>query len=422
MPQSRTGRFHVLHLAEDFLPPDQLSGGVRVAVYFQVLELARRGRVTVLAPRIVLPPLRRYDEGRAFARANADRATRAADPPGVRVLRPPYLHVPVLWPLTEPLQLAALGLWAFLRHGRDVSIWHGHRIYPMGLAAVLIGLLTRRRSVVTSHGSGLHTAALQGPKRVRRLTRFALRHATAVIAVSRDLSRIAGVLGVEEKRRRYIPNGVDLDLFRPADRAAARARVGLPKDSLVFTCLGYFMAVKGHRVLVEAFVLLRERRPDAILVLAGDGPLEPEIRRQVAEAGLEASVRFLGPVAHASTAAWLQASDVLVLPSFNEGTPLATLEALACGKPVVGTAVGGTPEVVCNPRYGILVPPGDALALGQAMDEAPRRNWDISAMRAHAGEYSWPRIVKRIRDLYADLVPGPQAAAFREPPEGAKRS
>lgn len=404
MPPSPGNRFHVVHLAEDFLPPDQLSGGVRVAVYNEVVEMARRGRVTVFAPRIVLPPLGRYAEGRAFARANAERATRDADPPGIRVLRPPYLHVPILWPVTEPLQLLVLCLWAFLIHGRDVRLWHGHRVYPMGLAAVLAGFLTGRPSVSTAHGSGLHTVAKQGPARARWLTRFTLRHATAIVAVSEDLSRIAGELGVEERRRRYIPNGVDVELFRPADTAATRAQLGVPAEAVVYTCLGYFLPVKGHRVLIEAFAELVRKRPDALLVLAGDGPLLMDVRRQVKEAGLERAVRFLGPVGHAATVPWLQASDVLVLPSFNEGTPLVTLEALACGKPVVGTAVGGTREVVCDARYGLLVPRGDAAALATAMDEAPRRTWDVAAMRARAAEYSWPRIVDRLCDLYADIA------------------
>lgn len=405
MPPSPGTRFHVVHLAEDFLPPDQLSGGVRVAVYNEVVEMARRGRVTVFAPRIVLPPLGRYAEGRALARANADRATRDADPPGIRVLRPPYLHVPILWPVTEPLQLAILCLWAFLTHGRDVRLWHGHRVYPMGLAAVFAGFLTGRPSVATAHGSGLHTVAKRGPARARWLTRYVLRHITALVTVSEDLSRIAAELGVEDRRRRYIPNGVDVELFRPADTAATRAQLGVPADAVVYACLGYFLPVKGHKVLIEAFAQLAGRRPDALLVLAGDGPLLEDVRRQVKEAGLERAVRFLGPVGHAATVPWLQVSDVLVLPSFNEGTPLVTLEALACGKPVVGTAVGGTREVVCDARYGLLVPPGDAAALAQAMDEAPRRAWDVAVLRARAAEYSWPRIVDRLCDLYAEIAP-----------------
>jgi len=405
-----------MHLAEDFLPADQLSGGVRVAVYHEALDLARRGRVTVLAPRIVLPPLRRYDAARAFARANAARATMESDPPSVRLLRPPYLHVPKLWPITEPLQLLLIGLWAILVHGRDVSVLHGHRIYPMGLGAVLLGLVTRRRSVVTSHGTGLHTVARTGPFHVRFWTRFTLRHATRMIAVSRDLSRIAGELGVSDTRRRYIPNGVDIELFRPAEVAPLRARLGLPAAAAVYMCVGYFLPVKGHAVLVKAFARLIETRPDAVLVLAGDGPLLDEVKRQVADAGLAERVRFLGAVDHVTTARWLQASDVLVLPSFNEGTPLVTLEALACGKPVVATGVGGTTEVISDERYGLLVPAGDDPALARALDEAPRRTWDVATLRARAAEYSWPRIVDQICELYAEISPAPLAERFRAAP------
>src|SRR5262245_46307451 len=245
-------RFHVLHLAEDFLPPDQLSGGVRVAVYHETLELARRGRVTVVAPRIVLPRLARYAEARAFARANAARDTAAADPPGVRVLRPAYFHVPLLWFLTEPLQLLLIGLWAVLLHARDASVIHGHRFYPMGVAAVLLATALGRPSVSTAHGSGLHTVALHGPKRVRFWINILLRRVTLILTVSRDLSRIAGELGVPESRRRFIPNGVDVERFRPGDTLAARRRLGLAERARVYTCLGYFLPVKGHAVLVKA--------------------------------------------------------------------------------------------------------------------------------------------------------------------------
>jgi len=405
-----------MHLAEDFLSADQLSGGVRVAVYHEAVDLARRGRVTVLAPRIVLPPLHRYEEARGFARANAARQTAAADPAGVRVLRPPYLHVPFLWPITEPLQLLLLGLWAILVHGKDVSVLHGHRIYPMGLAAVLTGLVTGKKSVVTGHGTGLHTVARTGPFHVRFWTRFTLRNTTRLIVVSRDLSRIAGSLGVSDTRRRYIPNGVDVELFRPADSAALRQRLGLPATAAVYMCVGYFLPVKGHQVLVKAFARLMATRPDAVLVLAGDGPLLDEVKHQVHEAGLSERVRFLGAVDHLTTAPWLEASDVLVLPSFNEGTPLVTLEALACGKPVVATAVGGTTEVVSDERYGLLVPAGDEQALARAMDEAPRRSWDVATLRARAAEYSWPRIVDQICDLYAEIGPADLAERFRAAP------
>jgi glycosyltransferase involved in cell wall biosynthesis len=401
----------VLHLAEDFLAPDQLSGGVRVAVYHEAMELARRGRVTVLAPRIVLPPLTRYHDARAYARANA--ASARADPPGVRVLRPFYVHVPLLWPLTEPLQLLLLGVWAVLFHGRDVSVVHGHRLYPMGVAATLTGLVLRRRSVVTSHGSGLHTVALHGRFLARWWTRFSLTHATRLITVSRDLSRIAGELGVSESRRRYIPNGVDVTQFQPADQTALRARFGLAAGAPVFICLGYFLPVKGHAVLVKAFARFAEKRPDAVLVLAGDGPLLEEVKHQVAEAGLSEKVRFLGAVDHATVVPWLQASDALVLPSFHEGTPLVTLEALACGKPVIGTSVGGTSEVVSDERYGLLVPPGDDEALAHALEECTGRTWDAAVLRGRAADYSWPRIVDQICALYADMSDARVATSFR---------
>src|SRR5262249_23435557 len=226
--------------------------------------------------------------------------------------------------------------------------------------------------------------------------------------------RIAGELGVSETRRRYIPNGVDVELFRPADTAAVRARLGLPAAAAIYMCVGYFLPVQGHAELGKAVARLLATRPRAGLRLAARAWASREsVTREAADAGLGRLRRVLGAIDHRTTVTRLEASDGLVLPSFNEGTPLVTLEALACGKPVVATAVGGTTEVVSGERFGLLVPPGDDEALAHAMDEARRRAWDVATLRARAADYSWPCIVDQICDLYADISAAELAARFR---------
>ncbi len=102
----------------------------------------------------------------------------------------------------------------------------------------------------------------------------------------------------------------------------------------------------------------------------------------------------------------MSAADALVLPSLNEGMPLTVLEGFAAGKPVVGSRVGGVPEVVPDERYGLLVPPGDPDALTAALAAAMDRSWDAAALRAWAQLFAWPAVVEQIRAVYAELVPG----------------
>jgi teichuronic acid biosynthesis glycosyltransferase TuaC len=338
----------------------------------------------------------------------------------VRILRPRYVHVPLLFALTGPLQLFLIGLWVRLRHARDARVVHGHRIYPMGLAAVLVAHASGLPAVITAHGSDLHTETVQGRWRDRCWHRWALRKADRVVVVSRDLLGIARSLGVQEQHLRYIPNGVDVESFQSDDRDAARRALGLPVAGRLIVSIGNLLAVKGHRVLVEALRRVRERRQDVMVVIAGEGPLRPELEAQIRSCGLGEHVRLLGLVPLGRVPALLAAADVVALPSMNEGTPLTALEALAAGRPLVGSAVGGTPEIVEHGRHGLLVPAGDAEALAAALEEALVRTWDAGALREQARRYSWAIIAGQQERVYAEVSlehsrPGTPAARTRRP-------
>jgi glycosyltransferase involved in cell wall biosynthesis len=419
MPYQRKTRVghlpHLLLFVEDFLPAHKLAGGVRISVYEQVRYLAQAWRVTVVAPYALMPPLARYAKARRI-HAEARAARREPfDLPGVKVLRPPYIHVPLLFMITEPLQLLLIGLWVWLRHARDARIIHGHRTYPMGLTAVLVGRATGRPAVTTAHGSGLHTDALNGSWRTRSLIGMTLRHADRLVVVSRDLFAIARRLGVDEHRIRYVPNGVDLEAFAAGDRQRARRDLGLPADGRVIVSVGFLDPVKAHSVLIESFRRLCGKRSDVTLVIAGSGPLRAALEEQIRSSGLSGHARLLGAVPYMQVPDLLAAADVVALPSWNEGMPLAALEALAAGRPLVGSAVGGTRDVVDQDRHGLLVPAGDVEALAGALDAALKREWDPAFLRARAQQYSWKNIVDELLRVYGELAgtaaPPPVTAA-----------
>lgn len=129
--------------------------------------------------------------------------------------------------------------------------------------------------------------------------------------------------------------------------------------------LGRLAKEKGHALLLEAFKILGSRRPSLIAMFAGVGPLEAELKAKCKAAGLTDQVRFLGY--RQDLQRLLAAADLVVLPSISEGLPLAAVEALAAARPIVATAVGGTPEVVLDGQTGLLIAPNDSAALAEAM-------------------------------------------------------
>ena len=143
-----------------------------------------------------------------------------------------------------------------------------------------------------------------------------------------------------------------------------------PPDTAGFLCIGRLSPEKGHLILLDAFSALRRDHPEARLVLAGDGDLRPEIEARIDALGLGGAVRITGWISSDEVRREIEASHTLVQPSFVEGLPVVIMEAMAAGRPVISTYVGGIAELVQPGQTGWLVPAGDAEALAAAMREA----------------------------------------------------
>ena len=183
--------------------------------------------------------------------------------------------------------------------------------------------------------------------------------------IRRDLAA-SGLVPLE--RSTSIPTGVDPDRFAPnaAGRTAARRKLGLDDTGPVIGVVAYLRPDKGHQVLLRAMPEIVRQQPDCVLLLVGDGSQRSALESITVDHGLEAWVRFLG--AREDIPDVLSALDVFCLPSIrNEGVPQSVLQAGAAGLPVVSTAVGGIPEAVIDGKTGIVVPPGDAQSLAEAV-------------------------------------------------------
>ncbi len=320
-----------------------------------------------------------------------------------------------LVPELEALGVPTLGLdvrderdvrWAVRLRRRlaaePVDVLHAHSPYPAGIARLVTRTLPRRirpPTVYTLHNTWTSFAT---PTRV--LNGWTMGRDAADFAVS-DVVRDT----LPERlraRTEVVVHGVDLDAVRAhADREGARAELGIGSDEIVFGTVANFRAQKDYPNLLAAAGVLRDRGARVRIVAVGQGPLEAEMRAEHARLGLEGRVDLLGERPDAVRV--MSACDGFVLASNNEGLPVAVMEALALGLPVVGTAVGGMAEAV-DVTNGVLVPARDPEALADAIETLaadPARRAELAAgARRSSTRFDIARSVERIEAVYAQVA------------------
>jgi glycosyltransferase involved in cell wall biosynthesis len=221
-----------------------------------------------------------------------------------------------------------------------------------------------------------------------------------VITVSRFNAEKLLSLGVPSNKLHVIPNGYDEHLFKPLSTAKAREKLGLPQNKKILLSVGNLVDVKGHTYLIGAMSLVLRKRKDIRLIIVGSGPLKELLQSMVKRYGLEDYVMLAGGRRHEEIPIWMSASDIFILPSLREGFPTVIPEAMACGKPIVATKVGGVPEAIYSDELGILVPPKDPEWLSWAILEGFNRKCDSTTILGHAKKYSWSELAKQILLIY----------------------
>lgn len=326
---------------------------------------------------------------------------------GVDVWYPRYFSIPGVFKQWDGLFMA-LSTYAMVKRlhqaGR-VDIIDAHFAYPDGYAATLLGRWLKVPVAITLRGTEARharTPALVGP------LKKALQGATRLIAVSSELQRVAVQLGADPARALVVGNGVDISKFQPHPKDEARAKLGIGPKARVLISVGGLVERKGLHRVIPLLPELLKTYPDLVYLIVGgasaEGDNRAELEKMVADLGLGAHVRFLGPKPHEELAAVLSAADVFVLATRAEGWANVFLEAMACGLPVVTTDVGGNREVVCRPELGEVVPFGDAQALGKALQAALRAQWNAECIRQYAQENAWPHRVQVLLDVLRSMA------------------
>jgi glycosyltransferase involved in cell wall biosynthesis len=309
---------------------------------------------------------------------------------------------------------------AALVRKHNIDVVQTHILRSLDFLVLLLRYNTDLRVVLwTFHNASFELTAdklprykwLRAPKNYshRLLYRLASRLVGGFIAVSDKVEKaMLQTIGPIQDKITVICNGVDVKRYhRPVDKIGVRDQLGLKADADLISVVATLKEQKGHRYLVEALPSIVPQHPDLHVLFIGDGELREELQAQVERLNLGDHVHFLGN--RSDVPELLAASDLFVLPSLWEGLPMALLEAMASGLPIVATEVSGTVQAMIPNETGILVPPGDAQQLAQAIeqlfsDPAQAQAMGAAARRRVQEEFSAQKQADEHLALYRHLL------------------
>jgi teichuronic acid biosynthesis glycosyltransferase TuaC len=333
----------------------------------------------VLAPVPWLPPHVRYpDAGRLDLVPHQTR--RGA----WTVWHPRYLVIPKIGMTITPHTLYFAMRHALARliaQGKRFDLIDAHYFYPDGVAAVRLARDFGIPVVVTARGTDINLIP-QYPT-PRRMILKAASQADGLITVCQALKDRMVELGVADDRITVLRNGVDLALFHPDGRDAARRRLDFKRRTI--GSVGWLIERKGHHHVIAALAKL----PDTDLVIVGDGPERARLEQLAASLGVADRVRFMGSLDQMRLADVYRALDALVLASSREGWANVLLEAMASGTPVIASSVWGTPEVVADCAAGVLMHTIDAEGVAEGFFRLFANTPDRARTRAYAEQFDW---------------------------------
>ncbi|WP_312549670.1 glycosyltransferase family 4 protein [Massilia sp.] len=356
--------------------PNSEKPGHGIFVETRLRHLVASGRVEsrVVAPIPWFPSTNpRFGNYARFAKAPRHEVRH-----GIAVAHPRYPVLPKVGMSIAPFLLAqavkpAIG--RLIDEGFDFDLIDAHYFYPDGVAAAMLARHFNKPLVITARGSDI--TLFPGYALPRRQILWAARRADAVITVCNALRDEVVAMGIDADRVVSLRNGVDLQLFRPTERAA--------NPMFTLLAVGHLVPVKAQDLIIGALTLL----PDVRLVLAGDGPDRAKLENLARELKVLDRVSFLGAVPQAQLRAHYGAADALVLSSSREGWANVLLEAMACGTPVVASRVYGTPEVVAAPEAGVLMRERSYQGVADAVTLLRANYPDRAATRRYAERFSW---------------------------------
>ncbi len=284
----------------------------------------------------------------------------------------------------------------------DFDLVHSHFTWSAGYVGAKLKEKYDVPFIVTAHGYDVYDLPFRDSDWNKKVE-YVLNSADHIITVSKSNSDCIDKLDVSTPVT-VLPNGYDSNKFYPRSQKDCRDQLDLPQDRSIILTVGNLEKVKGHKYLIEAMQELIKCRTDVLCYIVGSGQLDNKLKRQIDEAGLNAHVKLIGGKPHEEIPLWMNACDVFVLPSLNEGNPTVMFECLGCGKPFIGTKVGGIPEIIMSEDYGLLVEPEKPDELAEMILSGISIVWDYDKIKLYSRKFTWENIMKKNLELYRKLL------------------
>lgn len=323
--------------------------------------------------------------------------------PGVTAKYYDYAVLPLL---SRPFNGLVAGR-ALLPHVKrfNPDLVFSYCLYPDGYAGLTVAKALSVPFAAMGVGSDVHSIH---DRFSLKHTKTLLREADLLLAISGDLRERMISMGAPPAKTHTVISGSDPEVFHVSDRQAARVLLGIDPSAEAVVFIGRMDLKKGLRELVDAAASLRPKRPNLHVYLVGDGPDAPLVESAIAAQNAGGFIHLVPGCDFDRVAVWMAAADLVTLPSYMEGCPNVVLEALACGRPVVATNVGGIPEIMSD-ACGRLVPPRDSRALAQALNSVLDSQWNASSIAAHWSR-SWSVVADELLAALRTIAPKAKVA------------
>jgi glycosyltransferase involved in cell wall biosynthesis len=284
----------------------------------------------------------------------------------------------------------------------EFDLIHCHFVWSSGYVGARLKDLHKVPLVVTAHGHDIYDLPFKDAV-WRGKIEYVLNSADQITTVSQSNLAFVKKLNVRTPVS-VIPNGFRGDQFYPKDRGECRKLLALPDDRVIILTVGNLVEMKGHKYLIEAIAEITKTKKDVISIIVGEGPLRHRLEKQVRESGLGESIKFVGLKSHAEIPIWINACDVLALPSLRESFGVVQIEAMACGKPVIATRNGGSEEIVISEEYGLLCDPGNSKDLADKLLAGLKKEWNGRKISEYAQKFDYGKIKEEFLKTFKPLL------------------
>ena len=301
----------------------------------------------------------------------------------------------------------------FLLHRKHrFDLIHAHWLLPNGFIGAIVSKLCKIPVVITLHGSDIFVSKLNPI--FKAIAKWTLKHTAMVTSVTPAFLPELAALGVPEERRCLIPNGVDPEVFpppTPKQLTELKNKLSIPDEQRVVFALGRIVLKKGFDILIRALPSVREKCPQTTVIIGGAGSDLARLKTLAKEKGVSDIIRFPGNINRLEVPIYFYLCDLFVLPAVvdpkgnMDGCPIVILEAMACGKPVVSSAISGIPIVVQNDKTGLLVEEKNPDTLAAAIisllkNPEKREQFGRAAQQRIRHELTWVKTIEQFIDIY----------------------